>query len=148
VPFYLFPLIIIIMVVPLASRRHVSVWALFVGFAFLSVAHGFSLHMSSANKNKVNVIAGATGYIGKSVVRESVRQGYQTVALVRDKSKVESAQGKALYGDFFEGAKIVECNVADPDQLLKVGTCAAVYLLYCKETKATQSSRCIYRIHW
>jgi NmrA-like family len=117
------------MAAPLVSstRRHVSVWALCVGFALLSVGHGFSLHMSAANKNKVNVIAGATGYIGKSVVRESVRQGYQTVALVRDKSKVESAQGKALYGDFLEGAKIVECNVADPDQLLKVGTCAAIH---------------------
>ena len=66
------------------------------------------------------MIAGATGYIGKSVVRESVRQGYQTVALVRDKSNVESAQGKALYGEFFEGAKVVQCDVADPDQLLKV----------------------------
>jgi FlaA1/EpsC-like NDP-sugar epimerase len=120
--------LIIVMMDSLASRRHAPPgWTVFVGFALLlSVAHGFSLHMSSANKDKVNVIAGATGYIGKSVVRESVRQGYQTVALVRDKSKVESAQGKALYGDFFEGARVVECNVADPDELLKVGTCEAI----------------------
>lgn len=64
-----------------------------------------------------NVIAGATGYIGKSVVRESVRQGYNTVALVRDKTKVESPEGKALYGTFFEGATIVECDVTDPKQV-------------------------------
>ena len=70
---------------------------------------------------KTNVIAGATGYIGKSVVRESVRQGHKTVALVRDKSKVESKEGKLLYGQFFEGAEIVECDVCDVDSLTKVG---------------------------
>jgi short-subunit dehydrogenase len=78
----------------------------------------FSLQMSSA---KTAVVAGATGYIGKSVVRESVRQGYKTVALVRDRSKVTSKEGDALYGQFFEGADVVECDVCDPDQLKKVG---------------------------
>ena len=70
---------------------------------------------------KVNVVAGATGYIGKSVVRESVRQGYKTIALVRDKKKVESPEGKTLYGQFLDGAEIVECDVCDPEQLTKVG---------------------------
>ena len=69
---------------------------------------------------KTTVIAGATGYIGKSVVRESVRQGYKTIALVRDKKKVESPEGKALYGQFFEGADLVECDVCDLDMLTKV----------------------------
>uniref|UniRef100_A0A7R9ZKM2 Divinyl chlorophyllide a 8-vinyl-reductase, chloroplastic n=1 Tax=Craspedostauros australis TaxID=1486917 RepID=A0A7R9ZKM2_9STRA len=77
-----------------------------------------SLHMSVGN-GKVNVVAGATGYIGKSVVRESVRQGYKTIALVRSKDKVESNKGKALYGQFFDGAQIVECDVCDPAQLTK-----------------------------
>lgn len=67
--------------------------------------------------DKVAVIAGATGYIGKSTVRESVRQGYKTIALVRDKKKVESEEGKMLYGTFFEGADVVECDVCDPDKL-------------------------------
>jgi len=66
---------------------------------------------------KVAVIAGATGYIGKSTVRDSVRQGYKTVALVRDKKKVESDEGKLLYGTFFEGADVVECDVCDPEKL-------------------------------
>ncbi|KAL3792957.1 hypothetical protein HJC23_010970 [Cyclotella cryptica] len=66
---------------------------------------------------KVAVIAGATGYIGKSTVRESVRQGYKTVALVRDKKKVESEEGKQLYATFFEGADVVECDVCDPENL-------------------------------
>jgi len=82
----------------------------------------FSLSMSSealAGNGKTAVIAGATGYIGKSVVRESVRQGYKTIALVRDKSKVGSKEGKALYGQFFEGAEVVECDVTNPQQLTK-----------------------------
>jgi len=66
---------------------------------------------------KVAVVAGATGYIGKSTVRESVRQGYKTVALVRDKKKVESDEGKLLYGTFFQGAEIVECDVCDAKKL-------------------------------
>jgi divinyl chlorophyllide a 8-vinyl-reductase len=66
---------------------------------------------------KIAVVAGATGYIGKSIVRESVRQGYKTVALVRDKTKVESDEGKLLYGTFFEGADVVECDVCDPVKL-------------------------------
>jgi len=74
---------------------------------------------SGGNNSKTSVIAGATGYIGKSTVRESVRQGYNTIALVRDKSKVTSAEGKAMYGQFFEGATVVECDVCDVDALTK-----------------------------
>jgi divinyl chlorophyllide a 8-vinyl-reductase len=75
---------------------------------------------TNAGQGKTAVIAGATGYIGKSVVRESVRQGYNTIALVRDATKVSSAEGKMLYGSFFEGARIVECDVCDADQLTEV----------------------------
>eukprot|EP00814_Leptocylindrus_danicus_P020114 CAMPEP_0116026562 /NCGR_PEP_ID=MMETSP0321-20121206/13943_1 /TAXON_ID=163516 /ORGANISM="Leptocylindrus danicus var. danicus, Strain B650" /LENGTH=339 /DNA_ID=CAMNT_0003499421 /DNA_START=26 /DNA_END=1045 /DNA_ORIENTATION=+ len=71
------------------------------------------------SSQKTAVIAGATGYIGKSVVRESVRQGYRTIALVRDKSKVENAQGKAIYGQYFDGAEVMQCDVQDVDQLVK-----------------------------
>jgi divinyl chlorophyllide a 8-vinyl-reductase len=68
----------------------------------------------------VVVVAGATGYIGKSTVRESVRQGYTTFALVRSLKKVNSAEGKLLYGEFFHNANLVECDVSDPSQLEKV----------------------------
>lgn len=71
----------------------------------------------NVKSNKVAVVAGATGYIGKSTVRESVRQGYKTVALVRDKKKVESEEGQLLYGTFFDGAKVVECDVCDVEKL-------------------------------
>ena len=96
---------------------------------FLQGATGFSLSMSSSatvGSGKTAVIAGATGYIGKSVVRESVRQGYKTIALVRDKEKVDSKQGKALFGQFFEGADVIECDVTNPEQLTKVRTTAAL----------------------
>ena len=84
----------------------------------LSVNHN-NHHNSMAlhAEKKVAVIAGATGYIGKSTVRESINQGYETYALVRDLKKVNSAEGKALYGDYFEGANMVECDVTNPQQL-------------------------------
>jgi len=95
--------------------------ALIGSLCLLSQARAFSLSMSAAavGTGKTAVIAGATGYIGKSVVRESVRQGYKTIALVRDKSKVSSKEGAALYGQFFEGAEVVECDVTNPEQLTK-----------------------------
>ncbi|VEU40411.1 unnamed protein product [Pseudo-nitzschia multistriata] len=87
----------------------------------LSTVGAFSLSMSSASvgEGKTAIIAGATGYIGKSVVRESVRQGYKTIALVRDSEKVNNKQGQALYGQFFEGAEVIECDVCDPAALTK-----------------------------
>ena len=75
---------------------------------------------SNSKASKTTVIAGASGYIGKSTVRESVRQGYNTIALVRDLEKVENAQGKLMYGQFFEGAKVVQCDVCDVEALTKV----------------------------
>jgi len=50
-------------------------------------------------------------------VRESVRQGYRTIALVRDKRKIESDEGKVLYGTFFAGADVVECDVLSKQSL-------------------------------
>ena len=75
-----------------------------------------------ANNNKgMTVIAGATGYMGKSVVRESVRQGYQTVALVRDLHKITSDPGsRSRYEDYYQGAQLVECDVTNPQQLNQV----------------------------
>ena len=87
-----------------------------LGALLVAQVNAFSLDMSAG---KTAVIAGATGYIGKSTVRESVRQGYKTIALVRDKSKVESKEGQMLYGQFFEGAEVVECDVTNPAQLTK-----------------------------
>ena len=94
-----------------------TVLAVLVGILGQQACSAFSLNMQAG---KVAVIAGATGYIGKSTVRESIRQGYKTIALVRDKSTVESSEGAKLYGSFFEGAEIVDCDVCNPEQLTKV----------------------------
>lgn len=113
------------------SYSYESIISLLVGLILLSTwsvdeVAAFSIGtMTSSSTTKMSgsgktaVIAGATGYIGKSVVRESIRQGYKTVALVRDKDKVTSKEGKALYGQFFDGADIVECDVTNPDELTK-----------------------------
>jgi divinyl chlorophyllide a 8-vinyl-reductase len=98
-----------------SSSLHVNA---FGGFDFKNPFASLPFAPSAEKSGeKIAVIAGATGYIGKSTVRESVRQGYKTVALVRDKKKVESDEGRLLYGTFFEGADVVECDVCDGDKL-------------------------------
>ena len=52
---------------------------------------------------------GGTGYIGKYVVKEAVKRGYETTVVVRPESKPRD--------DFFEGAKIVFADVCDEDNL-------------------------------
>ena len=56
------------------------------------------------------VVVGASGYIGKAVVRESVRRGYPTTAVVRDAS---AAAGEAN----FKGANVVQADVTQPATL-------------------------------
>ena len=71
-------------------------------------------------------MAGATGYIGRAVVQESVRQGYQTIALVRNIEQVQSQQQqqqqqqKQQQSNFFEGATLVECDVTNAEQVNEV----------------------------
>lgn len=60
------------------------------------------------------VVVGATGYIGKATVRELVRRGYQTVAVVRDAAK-SGTEPK------FAGANIVEADVCNPGSLTANG---------------------------
>ena len=74
----------------------------------------------TSHPTKTNIIAGATGYIGKAVVQASVEQGYRTIALVRDRSKVTDPGTEQLLEPFFSGAEVVECDVTDEKQLQKV----------------------------
>jgi threonine dehydrogenase-like Zn-dependent dehydrogenase len=60
-------------------------------------------------KEKRVVIVGATGYIGKFVVKESIRRGYETVAVMRDSS--------APKDDFFKGCEVVYGDVTDEENL-------------------------------
>ena len=95
--------------------------ALFVVLSCLLLAPSTRALVSptTTRPQKTNVIAGASGYIGKSVVQESVRQGYHTVALVRDLEKVRY-NTKENYAEFFRGATILECDVTDPLQVNQV----------------------------
>ena len=52
---------------------------------------------------------GGTGYIGKYVVKEAVKRGYETTVVVRSESKPRD--------DFFAGAKVVFADVCDEDKL-------------------------------
>jgi len=56
------------------------------------------------------VVVGATGYIGKAVVRESVARGYPTTAVVRD-------AGVAASEPKFAGAAVVQADVCDAPSL-------------------------------
>lgn len=64
---------------------------------------------SGIDTKKKVLIAGATGYIGKYVAKESIRRGYETYAIVRPNSKIPN--------DFLEGAKLIYCDVTDPNSL-------------------------------
>jgi len=61
----------------------------------------------SCTGEKIAVV-GATGYIGKAVVRDSVRRGYPTVAVLRDASKGEEEEK-------FQGATLKQFDVTDRD---------------------------------
>jgi divinyl chlorophyllide a 8-vinyl-reductase len=58
---------------------------------------------------KTVLIVGSTGYIGSAVVAESVRQGYDTIAVTR--SLKNDGQ--------FEGAEVVVADVTDPASIAK-----------------------------
>ena len=71
-------------------------------------ALGYRLSLRMAANKRV-VIVGATGYIGKFVVKESIRRGYDTVAVLRP--------GAPPKDDFFKGASVVFADVTDPESL-------------------------------
>jgi divinyl chlorophyllide a 8-vinyl-reductase len=56
------------------------------------------------------VVVGATGYIGKAVVRQAVSRGYPTTAVVRDASAASSEPK-------FQGATVVQADVCNPSSL-------------------------------
>jgi divinyl chlorophyllide a 8-vinyl-reductase len=79
-----------------------------------------SILQGDTRNRKTVVVAGASGYIGKAVVRESLDRGYNTIALVRSSDRILSEEGQRLYGESFKGAKVVEADVCDEVELTKV----------------------------
>lgn len=64
-------------------------------------------------KSKTAIIAGATGYIGRAVVRECVARGYNTISLVRDATK-------ASLDEALSGSSLVECNVQNVEEVQRL----------------------------
>lgn len=67
------------------------------------------------------LVVGATGYIGKFVVRELVKRGYQVVAFCREKSGIGGKQGMEDVKGEFPGAEVVFGEVTDMNSLSRVG---------------------------
>jgi NAD(P)H-binding len=79
---------------------------------------------------KTIVVAGATGYIGRAVVRESIRQGYNTIALVRD---IEKAQANPKFSALIDtGAVPIQCDVTNYTQVVDAMQC--ITEKFCSET--------------
>ncbi|KAL7470741.1 hypothetical protein ACHAXS_011001 [Conticribra weissflogii] len=90
-------------------------------------------------QSKTAIVAGATGYIGRAVVRECLSRGYTTVALVRNSTYIlETEEGLQRYGEPFglndgekndrqksNEAKILECDVSDPKAVRDIMKCIA-----------------------
>lgn len=64
---------------------------------------------------KTAIVAGATGYIGRAVVRECISRGYHTVSLVRNATSAST-------DDALIGSSLVQCNVVDEVELNKIVT--------------------------
>ena len=64
---------------------------------------------SSKDRHSRVVVAGASGTIGRAVVRECVAQGFDVTALVRSKSSADLPE--------LEGAHICEVDLGSPDEV-------------------------------
>ena len=60
------------------------------------------------------VVFGATGYIGRFVVKELVQRGYQVVAFARDRSGIGGKQTRDTVTADFPGAEVRFGDVTDP----------------------------------
>ena len=63
------------------------------------------------------VVFGATGYIGRFVVKELVKRGYQVVAFCRERSGVGGRQSQDQAVADFPGAEVRFGDVTDVDSL-------------------------------
>lgn len=79
--------------------------------AFHSGNRMIKLSSLMMNSDKRVVIVGATGYIGKFVVKESIKRGYDTVAVVRE--------GSIPKDDFFKGAEVITADVTNEESITK-----------------------------
>jgi len=83
--------------------------------------------MNTDNINTQTIlIIGATGYIGSAVVQESVRQGYDVIAVTR--SPANDGQ--------FDGAEVIVADVTDPASVAKMFTRKIDVVISCLATRS------------
>ncbi|XP_021771177.1 divinyl chlorophyllide a 8-vinyl-reductase, chloroplastic-like [Chenopodium quinoa] len=72
----------------------------------------------SKNPKDINVlIVGSTGYIGKFVVKELVKRGFNVIAVAREKSGIRGRYGKEETLSQLNGAKVCFSDVTNLDDL-------------------------------
>jgi len=90
-------------------------------------------------RGKTAIVAGATGYIGRAVVRECLSRGYTTIALVRNSTYIlETEEGLQRYGEPFGlnpgeendqyeriEAIVLQCDVCKPKDVRDLMKCIA-----------------------
>lgn len=82
-----------------------------------------SLHSPPRRHERVFVV-GATGYIGKFVVRELVARGYDVVSFARERSGVGSMTRADETRAQLQGSEVRFGDVSNMDSLMKNGICA------------------------
>ncbi|NTU58667.1 MAG: NAD(P)-dependent oxidoreductase [Chlorobiaceae bacterium] len=76
---------------------------------------------STALKQKRVLVVGATGYIGKFVVRELVARGYEVVSFARERSGVDAATTAEKTRQELRGSDVRFGDVCDLSSLMKNG---------------------------
>jgi len=82
-----------------------------------------SSEISSAAQPKRVFVVGATGYIGKFVVRELVARGYDVVSFSRERSGVGASTTADETRRELKGSEVRFGDVSNPDSLVKQGIC-------------------------
>jgi len=72
---------------------------------------------SQTHRPAVVIVAGATGYIGKAVVEQSIHRHFTTIGLVRDKELLNTPEKKRLYGKTFYQAHLLQASVSNTTEL-------------------------------
>lgn len=77
--------------------------------------------VSPAKRHKRVFVVGATGYIGKFVVRELVARGYDVVSFARERSGVGASTTAEKTREELKGSEVRFGDVSSPDSLLSNG---------------------------
>lgn len=102
-----------------------------------AVVNGNQKNYNNQSPKKGNIIVvGATGYIGKAVVRECLRQNYQTFAFVRKELTKDVIDTDFTYQS--QSAIPIVCDVTNQTQVLE--QMKHVQTTYCKSTSSSSSS--------